>query len=478
MKNKTFLSAALAFFMLAGFNQTVQATTPLMPSEEIVSKCKVAPTPPMGWNSFDAYDCRINEQEFKAIVDYMATNLKQHGWEYAVIDYCWFNDNPGGWNNPSKRYGHPDIRLDKDGKPLDVLCMDEYSRLIPSVKRFPSAANGKGFKPLADYVHSKGMKFGIHIMRGMPWIAAENKQVIKGTDITCDQVAEENDQCLWYGSMYGIDCTKEGAQAYYDSLIELYTSWDVDFIKADDMGTWDGEGLNSPLRTDELEALAASIEKFGNKIVLSVSPGAAYIGNAYHLSRHAHMWRISCDFWDNWDALKRQFPRCAAWSKRKVAGHWPDADMLPMGKIGIRGEVGEARNTNFTYDEQITLMSLWCIFRSPLMFGGDLPQTDTTTLNLITNKEAIELNQHSKNNKQIYADEEMIVWTADHENDDKQYIALFNLGETAVDRAKTEPFVQDMLPALDVWNNKLIERGNEITIVPHGTLLLVKENSK
>ena len=167
MKNKTFLSAALAFFMLAGFNQTVQATTPLMPSEEIVSKCKVAPTPPMGWNSFDAYDCRINEQEFKAIVDYMATNLKQHGWEYAVIDYCWFNDNPGGWNNPSKRYGHPDIRLDKDGKPLDVLCMDEYSRLIPSVKRFPSAANGKGFKPLADYVHSKGMKFGIHIMRGI-----------------------------------------------------------------------------------------------------------------------------------------------------------------------------------------------------------------------------------------------------------------------------------------------------------------------
>ena len=184
MKNKTFLSAALAFFMLAGFNQTVQATTPLMPSEEIVSKCKVAPTPPMGWNSFDAYDCRINEQEFKAIVDYLATNLKQHGWEYAVIDYCWFNDNPGGWNNPSKRYGHPDIRLDKDGKPLDVLCMDEYSRLIPSVKRFPSAANGKGFKPLADYVHSKGMKFGIHIMRGIARQAYFQKSKIMGSKAT------------------------------------------------------------------------------------------------------------------------------------------------------------------------------------------------------------------------------------------------------------------------------------------------------
>ena len=358
------------------------------------------------------------------------------------------------------------------------MITDEFGRLIPVEERFPSSAGGKGFKPLADYVHSLGLKFGIHIMRGMPWIAAENKQVIKGTDITCDQVSEEHDQCLWYGSMYGKDCTKEGAQANYDSLIEQYTSWDVDFIKADDMGTWDGDGLNSPLRTDELEALAASIEKFGNKIVLSVSPGAAYIGNAYHLSRHAHMWRGACDFWGNWEALKRQFPRCAAWSKRNVAGHWPDADMLPMGRVGIRGEVGEARNTTFTYDEQITLMSLWCIFRSPLMFGGDLPQTDATTLSLITNKEALELNQHSKNNQQVYADEELIVWTADHENDSKHYIALFNIGETNLQGEKLASFLKNQLPALDAWNHKLIQKEDEITIAPHGALLLVKDSTK
>lgn len=190
------------------------------------------------------------------------------------------------------------------------------------------------------------------------------------------------------------------------------------------------------------------------------------------------MWRISCDFWDNWEALKRQFPRCAAWSKRKVAGHWPDADMLPMGRIGIRGEVGEARNTNFTYDEQITLMSLWCIFRSPLMFGGDLPQTDATTLSLITNKEALELNQHSKNNRQVYADEELIVWTADHENDSKHYIALFNIGETSLQQEKIASFLKDQLPMLDVWNHKLIQKEDELTIAPHGALLLVKDSTK
>lgn len=423
-----------------------------------VCNSKLAPTPPMGWNSWDCFGLDVTEQEVKNNADFMAKHLKKYGWEYIVVDLGWYAPNV-----TTKNYKQKNIPL----------ITDEFGRLIPVEDRFPSSANGKGFKPLADYIHSLGLKFGIHIMRGMPWIAAENKQPIKGTNVTCDTVAEENDQCLWYGSMYGIDCTKEGAQAYYDSLIELYTSWDVDFIKADDMGTWDGDGLNSPLRTDELEALAASIEKFGNKIVLSVSPGAAYIGNAYHLSRHAHMWRISCDFWDNWEALKRQFPRCAAWSKRKIPGHWPDADMLPLGKIGIRGEVGEARNTNFTKDEQITLMTLWCIFRSPLMFGGDLPQTDEFTMNLITNKNAIEVNQHSKDNKEIFKSENIIIWKAMHKDNTKEYIAIFNIGDTDIQNNNFSEFISCPKTLTDIWNNKEITNISDISIPSHGAILLM-----
>lgn len=381
---------------------------------------KLAPTPPMGWNSWDCFGLDVTEQEVKNNADFMAKHLKEYGWEYVVVDLGWYA--PGV---TTKNYKQKNIPL----------ITDEYGRLIPVEERFPSSANGKGFKPLADYVHSLGLKFGIHIMKGMPWIAAENKQAIKGTNVTCDTVAEENDQCLWYGSMYGIDCTKEGAQAYYDSLIE----------------------------------------KFGNKIVLSVSPGAAYIGNAYHLSRHAHMWRISCDFWDNWEALKRQFPRCAAWSKRKIPGHWPDADMLPLGKIGIRGEVGEARNTNFTKDEQITLMTLWCIFRSPLMFGGDLPQTDEFTMNLITNKNAIEVNQHSKDNKEIFKSENIIIWKAMHKDNTKEYIAIFNIGDTDIQYNNFSEFILCPKTLTDIWNNKEITNISDISIPSHGAILLMNE---
>ena len=422
----------------------------------------LALTPPMGWNSWDCFGLDVTEAEVIENAKYMSDHLKEFGWEYIVVDLGWYA---------------PDVTKSNYKTRNIPMVIDEFGRLIPTENRFPSSAGGNGFKPMADYIHSLGLKFGIHIMRGLPWMAAEQKCKIKGTDITCDMIADKDDQCLWYGSMYGIDCTKDGAQAYYDSLIELYMSWDVDFIKADDMGTWDGDGLNSPMRTDELEALSKSIEKYGNQIVLSVSPGAAYIGNALHLSRHAHMWRISCDFWDDWNALKRQFPRCAAWSKRKIAGHWPDADMLPLGRIGIRGEVGEARNTNFTHDEQITLMSLWCMFRSPLMFGGNLPQTDCKTFELITNTEALEINQHSKNNRQIYADENLIAWEAEHQSDDKHYIALFNIGEEVISNDMISCYIGRYNSVYDIWNKRQINKEEAVTIMPHGTLLLVSEKS-
>lgn len=419
-----------------------------------VCNSKLALTPPMGWNSWDCFGLDVTEEEVKKNADYMASELKELGWQYIVVDLGWYA--PGVTTANYKQRNIP-------------LLTDEYGRLIPVPERFPSSVNGKGFAPLAEYIHSLGLKFGIHIMRGMPWIAAEKNKPIKNSNSHCNDIVDEEDICLWYGSMYGINCTKKGAQAYYDSLIELYTEWGVDFIKADDMGTWDGDGLNSPLRTDELEALAASIEKFGNKIILSVSPGAAYVGNAYHLSRHAHLWRISCDFWDDWNALKRQFPRCEAWTKRRINGHWPDADMLPLGRIGIRGEVGNARNTNFTINEQITLMSLWCIFRSPLMFGGDLPQTDAFTKQLISNKEAIRLNQDSKNNRQILVDGDIIIWGAESTDDSITYRAIFNLSDNSV-AISCPDIPSKYIQKTEIWLNTPIE--NEIEIPAHGCRLI------
>ena len=106
----------------------------------------------MGWNSWDSFGTSVTEAEVKANADYMSKYMAKSGWQYIVVDIQWSEPNP-------KTHGY---------RPGAELNMDEYGRLIPAVNRFPSAANGQGFKPLADYVHSKGLKFGMHIMRGIP----------------------------------------------------------------------------------------------------------------------------------------------------------------------------------------------------------------------------------------------------------------------------------------------------------------------
>ena len=269
----------------------------------------VAPTPPMGWNSFDAYDCRINEEEFKAHVDFMAENLLQYGWEYAVIDYIWWHPEPGNWETP-RRHGHPNIRYNADGSPLhpEFTTMDEYGRLMPAINRFPSAAGGKGFKPIADYVHSKGLKFGLHMMRGIHRMAAHQETAILGTDFTAKDIAEPWDTCRWLNQMYGVDPTKEGAQAYYNSLFELYASWEVDYIKADDM-------MYQNYHKGEIEMIHKAIENCGRPMVLSLSCGEAPLSQAHHLSTHANMWRISGDFWDDWDKIEHNFDLINACSR-------------------------------------------------------------------------------------------------------------------------------------------------------------------
>ena len=407
-------------------------------------------TPPLGWNSWDCFGVDATEEEIKVNAQYVADNLKQYGWEYIVLDLGWYAPEITIANYKTHNIPH---------------ILDEYGRLIPVESRIPSAAGGAGLKPLADFVHSLGLKFGIHIMRGMPWRAALENMPIKGSTARCGEITDDTDRCLWNDSMSGINATKEGAQAYYDSLIELYSSWDVDFIKADDMGTWDGDGLNSPGRTDEMELLSEAIAKADREILLSISPGAAYVGNARHLANHATMWRISYDFWDNWEALKRQFPRCAAWADRKVMGHWPDCDMLPLGKISIRGDVGEARYTNFNEAEQYTLMSLWCIFQSPLMFGGHLPESDDLSLKLISNSEMIYVNQYGATPQQAFADDNKIVWTSNDSKSDDIFVAIFNL--TDADATMSHELTFTPTQITELWSGEACNTL-QANIAPHG----------
>ncbi|WP_316783964.1 glycoside hydrolase family 27 protein [Pedobacter frigiditerrae] len=366
-----------------------------------------AKTPPMGWNSWDCYGSTVTEAEVKTNADYMATNLKKLGWQYVVVDIRWFveNDKAGGYNQTDPRY-----------------VMDEYGRYLPYVGRFPSAAGGKGFKALADYIHSKGLKFGIHIMRGIPVEAVKRKLPIKGAKgITADQVYSTALQCQWLRDNYTVLADKPGAQEYYDSILELYASWGVDFIKVDD--------LSRPYHQGEIELIRKAIDKTGRPIVLSTSPGETPIKNADHVKEHANMWRMVDDVWDIWKDLVHLMNVSKGWYAYSAPGTWPDCDMIPLGRIAIRGERGKDRMTRLTKDEQVSLMTFFTIFRSPLMFGGDLPSNDAFTLSLLNNKDILKMHKEGTDVKQLFMENGKVAITSRNSKTGERYLALFNISD-------------------------------------------------
>ena len=380
-----------------------------------MDKNSFAPTPPMGWNSYDYYDTAVTEADVRANAEYLAKNLRKFGWEYVVIDIEWYANEAG-----TKRDRYQYI-------PFEFLEMDEYSRLQPSPSRFPSSKGGKGFKPLADYVHSLGLKFGIHIMRGIPRNAAHQHLKVLGTDATADEIANPSSICGWNPDMYGVHHNADG-QAYYDSIISMYADWGVDFIKCDDIcDSWmyGGKFFSG---WEETKMLRRAIDKCGREIVLSLSPGPAHIDLAWHYAENANMWRITDDFWDRWGDLKNMFWRCEQWQDHVKEGCWPDCDMLPLGKIG-KGHFGEY-DCRFTFEEQKTMMTLWCIFRSPMMIGAELTKLDEKTLALLTNADILEMLKDGRG-VQIRRTDSDAVWLS--EGSERLRIALFNLSDEAAE---------------------------------------------
>lgn len=380
-----------------------------------MTKNDFAPTPPMGWNSYDYYDTTVTEEQVRANAAYMAAHLKEYGWEYIVVDIEWYAHGAG-----SNRSQHQYI-------PFSHLEMDEYSRLLPDPERFPSSAKGLGFAPLAEYIHSLGLKFGIHIMRGIPRIAAHQHGKIKNCKATADQIADPSSICGWNPDMYGVRNQKEG-QLYYDSLLELYASWGVDFIKCDDICNTNLYPQNPYSARHEVEMLASAIRRCGRPIVLSLSPGPALIDEAWHYETHANMWRITDDFWDDWKLLKNMFERCMLWQKHVSRGCYPDCDMLPLGQLGKGFD--DLRTTRFTKEEQRSMMTLWCLFGSPLMLGAEMTTLDDWTLSLLTNKRILELLTPDCQPRQLRLDGTGSVWFAENRLKNTRYLALFNLSDT------------------------------------------------
>jgi alpha-galactosidase len=401
----------------------------------------LAPTPPLGWNSWDGYGTTINEAQVHENADWFAKNLKPYGWEYVVVDMEWFvtNPTPEG-NSKTSQYS-----------------LDGYGRYTPALNRFPSSADGKGFKPLGDYLHSLGLKFGIHILRGIPKKAVEGNLPIAGSSYHAVDAADKAETCPWNFDNYGVDASKPGAQAYYDSIATMYASWGVDMLKVDCISS-------SPYRSEEIRLLSNALAKTGRPIVLSLSPGPAPLEKTEEMRKYAQMWRISNDIWDLWHSdveypqgLGDQFANVLKWATVSQPGHWPDADMLPLGYLGPAPGWGKPRRSALTHGEQRTLVTLWVIFPSPLMVGGELSSADEWTTSLLTNREVLAVDQHSTGNHPAIVTDKTVIWLAESSPKGSHYLAVFNRAEANAEISyswKDVGFDGQEFAVRDLWEHK------------------------
>jgi hypothetical protein len=420
----------------------------------------LAETPPMGWNSYDSYGTTINEAQVKANARRLADQLKRFGWRYVVVDMEWFvtNPTPSG-NSRSSQY-----------------AMDAFGRYTPALNRFPSAANGAGFKPLAAYVHGLGLKFGIHILRGIPKEAVDKDLPIADSDYHASQAADRSDTCPWNPDNYGIAANTPAGQAYYLSIARLYAAWGVDFIKIDCIAS-------HPYKGDEIAMISRALNQCGRSMLMSLSPGAAPLDKLDELRSHAQLWRISDDIWDLWHSEKAypqgvgdQFSRAAVWAPLTARGHWPDLDMLPIGRLAPSPGWGPPRLSRLTNDEQRTLMTLWSISRSPLMIGGNLTEIDEATISLLTNREILAVDQHATGSRQVLDDGRTVIWLAQTSRRDGEYLAVFNRDESTqvIERNWKDIGLEGNSYRLrDVWEHKDLGRARSLKVqLPgHGCVL-------
>ncbi len=436
----------------------------------------LALTPPLGWNSYNVYGDGINEEEFLASAAWFKEHLQPYGYDTVVIDFRWWD--------PEARTGQACRNM--KGTVKDVT--DQFGRLQPALNRFPSARNSQGFQPVAEKIHALGLKFGIHIMRGIPRYAVKANKPISGSSFTsADAVLPEGDPnrlCPWCVDMFGVRGETPAGEAWYRSIVEQYAGWGVDFIKADDMSSLDSYKAGVPgsvaYAGPEIAALQKAI-RAARSIVLSLSPGATPLAEAPHASRNANLWRISDDFWDEWKPLDQGLSRLLEWAGSGASGpgHWPDGDMLPVGVLSLGGSpVGAERSTRYTPAEQLTLLTAWCMAPSPLMIGACLLRCDAWTEALLTNPEMLAVNQDSLGqpvHRLSGSANQPEVWIRAL-SDGAVAVAVFNRTDSPQRaRLTTGQFNRGSKPKLrDIWLHRDLGRQESFTceLPPHGCVML------
>ncbi|KAK9090297.1 hypothetical protein Sjap_023474 [Stephania japonica] len=375
-------------------------------------KMKVVKHPPRGWNSYDSFSWIITEEEFLENAKIVSQKLLRHGYQYVVVDYLWYRRKVEGAYTDSLGF--------------DVI--DEWGRVIPDPERWPSSRGGKGFSEVAKKVHAMGLKFGIHVMRGISTQAVNANMPI--LDTTKGVAFEESERqwrardigltekkCAWmsHGFM-SVDTKLNAGRAFLRSLYQQYADWGVDFVKNDCV-------FGDDLDLDEIRFVSEVLKELDRPIVYSLSPGTSVTpAMAEDVSGLVNMYRITGDDWDKWEHVEAHFNVSSKFathwlfilSVRDFAAadmigtkglrgkSWPDLDMLPLGWLSDPGSnEGPHRKGNLSLDEQRTQMTLWSMAKSPLMLGGDLTRLDDFTYNLVTDPALLEINTYSRHNKEF-----------------------------------------------------------------------------
>lgn len=432
---------------------------------------KASPAPPLGWNSWDSYGLTINEADFRANVEVLR-DLQTYGWKYAVIDEGWYMTNPEANGLIARQY-----------------VWDRNGLLVPDAHRFPSAANGAGFRPLADWVHRQGLKFGVHIVRGIPKQVVDANLPIAGSSFHAADAADKTSPCPWDDGNWGVADNAAG-QAYYDSMFRLFAQWGLDFVKVDCIS-------DRPYRISEIKQIAEAIRKSGRHMVLSLSPGPTSLKHAAEVAEYADMWRIADDHWDVWSephatdpakikpgesgefpfGTRDAFDRLAKWFTYVGPGSWPDEDMLPFGHLGPKPGMGKDRESRLTHDEERTEFALWAMARSPLIIGANLTQLDDFTRSLLSNQMILFMNQAATYSRPVDAAtlgpgfENVRVWRASVGEPGSrgytEYIGFFNL-DTKPATVKTSWKALGLdgakHAALSAWDDTTLKESKEISV--------------
>lgn len=366
----------------------------------------VVKTPPMGWNSWNTFGPNINEALIRETADVMVdSGLAAAGYNYLVIDDCW-----------SEKF------------------RDEQGRLVASAEKFPN-----GMKAVADYVHSKGLKFGMYSCAGI---------------FTCAR----------YPSSYGYE--------FIDA--DTFASWGVDFLKYDYCNK--PAGIPGHLL---YKRMGTALANCGRDILFSACSWGADETHKWVKSTGAHMWRSTGDIVDNWESIKNLTNRQIELQPYNGNGCFNDMDMLVVGMHG-KGNVGVGGCTEVEYRTHFTI---WAFFNSPLMIGCDIRNMSEETKAILMDKDIIAVNQDPAGRQpyQAIAHPDYPVWAKHMDNGDI-VLAYFNLGEHNFNQFVTwadigiERSSGVKLELTDLWSKQnlgIFDTGIEFGAVePHGCRIL------